>query len=190
MTKQKFLDNLKKQTNDDQLVAYYDELISDRIESGEDEKTVMASYDLNRVLREHEYKAMETKLVEVSKSNKRWKIWVVILALFSTPVTIPLGIAFLAVVFSLAITALSLFAAGVLGGIALIGGGIQMIINGDSAAFVVLNMSAGLVVLGIMGIIGAIFTRLIIRFIRWMCVKLFGRTQKRQIQEVRVNESI
>ena len=174
MNKKEFLKKLKNATNDDAIVSYYDELISDRTENGEDEAAVVSGYDIQKIVKGLEFKTAKEELYR-SKHNK---IWVVVLALCSTPVTIPLAISFVAIVFSLFVVGISLIVAGVAGSVWTIIGVVELIVLGESFAFILLNLAGGLLALGIVGIMGYYGINGIISFYNWLVVKFFKYSRK------------
>lgn len=122
MNKKEFLKALQKRTNDSDIVKYYDELISDRVEAGEQEDQVVASIgeiDVQNIKQEQEIsitkekngwsklayqsgKALKSMFLPFN--NKTFRI--IYFSLFF--ITIPLTISFFAIIFSLFVTVLSM----------------------------------------------------------------------------------
>ena len=69
MNKKEFLDKLKKETNNEKLVAQYDEFIADRVADGESEESVVASYNLKQIVRMHELEQREAASAAVASSS-------------------------------------------------------------------------------------------------------------------------
>ena len=184
MSKKTFLDKLERET-DKSVANYYEELISDRVEAGEDEQKVIASYDIRRIAAESRYKESKAELEKLSKDNRRWKTWVVILALFSAPVTIPLGFAFLVVIFSLSISMIAIVASMVFAPLWSIAGGIQLMIAGYAWAGIGM-ISVSLLLFGMFGLIAIYMLRLIKIFVGWLSTKFFARRKRNTEQEVTV----
>jgi len=180
MTKKKFLDQLR-QTTDSSVADYYEEVISDRVEAGEDEETVVASYDIKKIAAESRYKESKAELEKLSKENRKWKVWVVVLALFSAPITIPLGIAFIAVIFSLGIAAISIAAVAITAPVWGIIGGIQVMAGGGGAWAGILLISAGLLILGLMGFFTIWAVKVVKSLVAWLSAKFFSKRRRQEV---------
>jgi uncharacterized membrane protein len=92
------------------ILAYYEEMINDRIQSGEDEKVVLDEYIISDIIKEMTLEVLVKRDNEtvhyVVKSLKQ-----LVIILLSTPLLIPIGalfIAVLAILFSLAIAGVSM----------------------------------------------------------------------------------
>ena len=184
MHKKEFLNRLAAETRDDEIVSYYDELISDRIEAGESESAVLASYDIKKIVRGLQFETAKKELEQVvetrstTSGKKSSKSLVVILALCSAPITIPLGIAFIAILFSFLVVALSFFAASVAGVVFLVVGTIELITIGQSAAYIMFHAGSGLLTLGILGVIGFYGVQGMIKLYNITVVYFFRKTRK------------
>lgn len=98
------------------IVDYYDEMINDRIQAGEDEKEVLAEYNIDSIVKEMTLdvlvKRENNTLGYVTKSLKQ-----LLIILLSTPLLIPIGALFLVILillFSFAITSFSIVFASLL----------------------------------------------------------------------------
>jgi len=186
MKKDEFL-NLIKQASDDDAVSFYEELILDRVENGEREEDVIADLNAKKVLRSLKFEFAKKELEQAQKGQKgqkRSKALVVILSLCSAPVTVPLGIALIAVLASLAAAALSLVVAGIGGTLWLLVGSAAMIAAGDPFRLIILNLGIGLIALGAMGLVGYYFILGIKIFYNWAIVKFFKMRKKDSNAEV------
>ena len=178
MNKKEFLEKLLEGGGDDALVSYYDELISDRCENGEDETAVVGGYDVRKILRVVEFETAKKELETQTREKKKTKSWIVVLALCSTPVTIPLAIAFAAIIFALAVSVFAFLVASVAGVFYLIAGAVEMMIMGDSAAAVLLHFGAGLVALGIVGLLGYYGAKGLKICYNWLSIKFFSKARR------------
>jgi uncharacterized membrane protein len=98
------------------VVDYYEEMINDRIQAGEDEKEVLAEYNIDSIVKEMTLdvlvKRENNTLGYVTKSLKQ-----LLIILLSTPLLIPIGALFLVILillFSFAITSISIVFASLL----------------------------------------------------------------------------
>jgi uncharacterized membrane protein len=98
------------------IVDYYEEMINDRIQAGEDEKEVLAEYNIDSIVKEMTLdvlvKRENNTLGYVTKSLKQ-----LLIILLSTPLLIPIGALFLVILillFSIAITSFSIVFASLL----------------------------------------------------------------------------
>ncbi|MCL2846829.1 MAG: DUF1700 domain-containing protein [Firmicutes bacterium] len=172
-TKKEFLIRLLDETGDTHLVAYYDELISDRVEAGESESDVIKTLDIKRVVRNSEFETARIDLETETRDKRGGRGWVVLLMLFSAPVTIPLA-------FALLITLISLFAVaiGMVGGAAggLVMGGlgiVEMIRISEPIGLILLSSGLYLIGLVIIAVLGVWIGRLLIRLYGWIVVNFF-----------------
>jgi uncharacterized membrane protein len=103
---------LKKQFYEDEvkrILDYYEEMINDRIQAGEDEKEVLAEYNIDYIVKEMTLDVLAKRdnstLGYVAKTLKQ-----LLIILLSTPLLVPIGALFLVILillFSLAITSFS-----------------------------------------------------------------------------------
>jgi uncharacterized membrane protein len=98
------------------IIDYYEEMINDRIQAGEDEKEVLAEYNIDSIVKEMTLdvlvKRENNTLGYVTKSLKQ-----LLIILLSTPLLIPIGALFLVILillFSFAITSISIVFASLL----------------------------------------------------------------------------
>ena len=178
MTKKEFLEQLLKTTNDNELVAYYDELISDRIEAGEDEIQVINSLDVKKILKTQEFQTAKRELEQTSKTKGRWKFWVVFIILLCNPITFPIALGLLIATIILFAVSFGLFA----GALAGLGFGLysttMMIIQSEPAGAILVTLGATLITAGILGTIGFGFLVILTKFYKWLLVKLFKKSKK------------
>jgi len=181
MTKNNFLKELENSGADSDIIAYYDELILDRIESGESEESVIASYDIRKIVRALEFESAKKELDVQTNGKKGRGWWIVVLALFSAPVTVPLAISLLAILFSFIVVAFSLVV-GAIGGLVMGGIGIvQMIIIGESVQFILFTSGIYLIVLCIVCYVGVWIAKGLVALYRWMLVKFFKVSRRRRV---------
>lgn len=141
------------------VTAYYSEMITERVEKGENIEQVLMDYDIKKIVKEITVESIIKRDLKTytSKSNTMFQI---LLLLLSTPVLIPLGViylSFIIVAFSLLISGFSVF------------------ISGFMTLFVylidILNSSLNIVnLIGVLGII--IFSAALIIFISIYLMKL------------------
>ena len=110
MNKKEFLDTLRKELNDDNsdVINYYDELISDRIENGEKEKQVIKSLgNINNIIN---VLKIENKVSKQTKKNvvSNTVILMWVLLLMSSPMLLPLIIVIFALIFTFFMVIISL----------------------------------------------------------------------------------
>jgi uncharacterized membrane protein len=186
MKKQEFLKLLKAEAYDGNIDAaminYYDELISDRIEAGEDEEKVVASYDIKKIVRSMEYETAKKELVEQTKEKKGPKGWVVLALLCSAPVTLPIGIAFAGVLFALCATVIVLLVAAIAGIVFVIGSVVELAIMGEAFRYLLLSFGGGMVALGIVGILGYYGLKWLRALYTWVAVKFFRMRKKGEVK--------
>jgi uncharacterized membrane protein len=101
----------------DEIVAYYQEMIEERIEKGEKEADVLASYDIKEVIKDMLPEMIRKRDIksyrEWSKSSKQ-----ILLLMLSTPILLPLAFVYIALI----ITAFSILIASLAIGISSIAG--------------------------------------------------------------------
>ncbi|MCL2850737.1 MAG: DUF1700 domain-containing protein [Firmicutes bacterium] len=176
MNKKQFLKELNKSTNYE-ITSYYDELISDRIEQGEDETSVVASYDIKKILKESEFKVAKKELETKSKRGGRGLT--VLLVLFSAPITIPLAFAFIIVMLSFLLTSVILIGAPIAGTVYAALSTIESIRINESAEFIILGLGLFLLALAAIGIVGTVLSKYLFRFYKWTLVKFFSMAKRR-----------
>ncbi len=163
MGKQEFLTQLRKglqglpQEDIEERLTFYSEMIDDRMEEGlSEEEAVSATGSVEEIVRQIVGDTPLSKLAkERIKSKRRLKTWEIVLLVLGSPIWIPLGIAAIAVGFSLYVSIwsgiISLWAGVVslmgcaIGGIV---GGIASFCSGDTLTGVAV-LAAGLVCTGL-----------------------------------------
>src|SRR5690554_922967 len=78
----------------DEIIAYYEEIISDRYENGEPMNRIIESYDIRLISRMAFPQALQKRQPETRKEVSK-NVGGLLLFLFSIPVLIPLGIIYL-----------------------------------------------------------------------------------------------
>jgi len=110
------------QSEIDEILAYYEEMISDRYENGEAMDRIIESYDIRLISRMAFPQALSKRTPETKKEVSK-NIGGLLLFLFSIPILIPLGVlylAFIIVIFSLILAGFAVGVSGVFGFIAVI----------------------------------------------------------------------
>ena len=126
---EKFLKDLEKELKSkklyqheiDEILAYYEEIISDRYENGEAMDRIIESYDIRMISRMAFPQALSKREPENRKEVSK-NIGSLLIFLFSMPILIPLGViylAFIIVVFALIISSVAVGISGILGFIVL-----------------------------------------------------------------------
>ena len=105
----KYFDDKEKS----EIISYYEEMMDDKLEHGEDIDDVLDEYDPKTIAKRMipEVITRRKHTVQKAKSNA----WLIILLLFSTPILIPLGIVYLSfmiVAFSLMISGVAVMGSG------------------------------------------------------------------------------
>lgn len=125
-----FLSNLEEELNKKkfykdeiiEVVSYYEEIISDRVDNGEVLEEVLKSYDIKKISNFAFPEAIKRRRPKNSKEVGK-NIGLLILFLFSMPLLIPLGIvyfSFLIVIVALIISVIAVVISGAAGFIGLI----------------------------------------------------------------------
>lgn len=170
MKKQEFLQELRmslKQFPDAEIkevLSYYEEMIGDKIEQGEEEEAVIEALGSIKVISARiQTDLMDLRLKENKNIVKTSNNFFIVLMLCASPALIPLGIAFFAVFFSFFIAYISIvFSFGVTA--------IALIVAAIPASIIAgINLGAGsaFVVAGVMLILTGVFAMLTI--ILWYC---------------------
>jgi|SRR5690554_1007917 len=110
------------QSEIDEILAYYEEMISDRYENGEAMDRIIESYDIRLISRMAFPQALSKRTPETKKEVSK-NIGGLLLFLFSIPILIPLGVlylAFIIVIFSLILAGFAVGVSGVFGFITVI----------------------------------------------------------------------
>lgn len=90
-----------------EIISYYQEMMDDKLEHGDDIDEVLDAYEPQAIARQMIPEVMTRRKHTVKKASSN--AWLIVLLLFSTPILIPLGVVYL----SLMIVALSLIISGV-----------------------------------------------------------------------------
>ncbi len=159
MNKSEFLSILKnrlkafKEAEVKEIIAFYDELIEEKKESGINEMDAINGFGtIDNIVSKVTTDLIITRSND-EKSNPMKNFWI-ILGICASPVLIPLGIALAAVAFSLVVVVFSLFISFAASGIGIIVGLIPMIIS-----MIISNTELSIILLaiGICFIVVAIF---------------------------------
>jgi len=178
MNKEQFMKQLKIENTDPDLIAYYDELISDMIEQGESEESIIIGLNQKKVINNYIYIKNKEKLDKESKGNATKAVWIVILLLFSSPVLFPLGIVLVVLLITFFIVGLALLGSALAVLISVFYSTITLIAQQGSIGLVLLSIGAHLVALSILVILGTLFIKGFSEGIKKIIVKLFGIGRK------------
>jgi uncharacterized membrane protein len=196
MNKKEFLDELKsslKQFNDKEIegvINYYDEMINDKMESGENEELIIESLGsiknikaqisadlINVRLKENENK---TNLVKTSNN-----FFIILMLFIASPALLPIGIAFFAVFFSLLITMFALvisFAAASISLIIALIPALFVSFQSTGIGGVIVSVGAILFLIGFFAILSIICTNIGLKFLNLIIKagsQLINKTFKR-----------
>lgn len=160
---------------------YYDELISERVENGENEQAVIARLgSVKSIAAEVSTELVETRMVKNSGIKSTGRNFITILLLCASPALLPVAIAFSAVLLALGITALTLILVMYLSAAGLI------IWSFPSGAFALSQAGApgamvtvGIIIFAacIIAATGALIQRICFKIIYWL-TKGFAKTIK------------
>lgn len=89
-----------------EVVNYYEEIINDRLASGEDLLDIINNYDIKKIIKEMMPEIISKRKLANHRDTSK-SLWQLTLILFSAPVLIPLAVAFIAIVIALGIVLLS-----------------------------------------------------------------------------------
>ena len=166
MKKNEFLLKLQEHTSKEEgerLYHYYSEIIEDRIEAGEDEETIIASFDdVNKIIQEAEATRKVRIFEEKPRLSTGVKALIAVLLVFASPIVLvialPLVLTAILLVLSLLIVLVSLvasfFIAGIAGVLSILMGAVMLFSSGPAGLF---QMGTGFVAIGI-GVIGCYFS--------------------------------
>jgi len=192
MNKQEFLRELAQSLRGyycDDAIRYYDELISDKIDSGLPEHEAVASLgNVSDVVAVIKAERVEATIKENTVKNPV-KTFITLTALCTSPVLLSVAIAF-------TVTYLALFIVFFAVGISLMAGCagtvIMVIVNAVYAAGtlkfagVVITIGAGMVAAGILGLLGIGFYKLSMYFVKGFLAgyaKIISKTKRKKINE-------
>ena len=163
MSKQEFLVKLRKglsglpQNDVDERLAFYDEMIEDRIEEGlSEEEAVSVAGNVDEIVAQIISEIPLSKIAkERIKPKRQLKSWEIVLLALGSPIWLSLGIAAAAVIFSLYITLWSVIISFWSVFVSFITCGLSFIVFGVIAVFVInthfgiITVAAGLVCTGL-----------------------------------------
>lgn len=163
MSKQEFLVKLRKglsglpQDDIDEGLAFYDEMIEDRIEEGlSEEEAVSVAGNIDEIVAQIVSEIPLSKIAkERIKPKRQLKSWEIVLLALGSPIWLSLGIAAVAVIFSLYITLWSVIISFWSVFISFITCGLSFIVFGVIAVFVInthfgiITVAAGFVCTGL-----------------------------------------
>lgn len=164
MNKKQFLVELKEslrqfpESEIKDVLNYYDEMISDKVEQGRAEEEVIESLGGVKLISTR----IQTELIDLRTKEPKPSIaktsnnFYIVLLLCATPALIPLGIAFFAVFFSIFVSWIALTFAFAITSIALLVGLIPIAVT----AFADMGIGGALVVSGVLLILSGIFALL------------------------------
>jgi len=192
MNKKEFLEQLAGALRGyycDDAVRYYDELISDKIDSGVLEHDAVASLgNVSDVVAIIKAERVEATIKENTAKNP-FKTFITLTALCTSPVLLGVAIAFTVTYLALFIT---FFAVGISLMAGCIGTAVMIIVNAIYAAGtlgfagVVITIGAGAVAAGILGLLGIGFYKLSMYFVKGFLVgyaKIISKSKRRKINE-------
>ncbi|MDD4315942.1 MAG: DUF1700 domain-containing protein [Clostridia bacterium] len=192
MNKEQFLkqlrSSLKKYSVEevDKAVGYYDEIISDKIEQGYDERGVIAGLgDIKNISKEIQLDILNVRTFEPSKSNLRRSTssaWVALM-LLASPALLPIAIALFTVFFTVLVTSAALMISFFVTGAALIISLIPAIVYTATfgAGEALLTAAAILLCAAVFGFLTIVFyylTKMIMTAITKLAMKLAKKDKK------------
>jgi uncharacterized membrane protein len=148
-------DELSKYFNKEEtaeIINYYDEMIHDKLEDGQDFDDIIKSYDPKQIAKQMIPRVIAERQTSSLKLDNNAKL--IILVLFSTPVLIPLG----AIYVSLMAVALSMVVTGFALVISAVGGmiitGLRLLFAGLDTPDLLLALGINIIGFALMAIIG------------------------------------
>lgn len=184
MNKEQFLKQLRASLKNfsaeevDRAVGYYDEIISDRIERGTDEKEVIASLNIKEIIKDIQIDILSVRTTSPSNlKTTAGSAWVA-LALLASPALFPIAIALFVVFITVIVTSAALMIAFLATSVALIVALIPSIVyfaGGIGAGEAVLAAGAILICAAVFGFLTIAFyyvTKMIINAIAKLATKL------------------
>ena len=191
MNRHEFLDELKRKLRKlpfdeiKEAVDYYEGYFDDAGE--ENEQTVLAELGAPSAVASQIIAAFAVKEADAEKPGKKsWRtVWLVVLALFASPIAVPLALAAGAVVVALIITILAVVLSFFATGVAVFAGGIASFVAGflvifQSVPTTLLYSGAGLMLLGIGAAIVIGTAALSRKCFRWLTKKVGGFILRRK----------
>jgi uncharacterized membrane protein len=179
MNKKDFLNELKyslKQFSEkevQEVINYYDEMISDRMESGMSEEAVVASLgNIKNIKAQIAADLVNVRLKDEDHNKNIVKtsnnFFIMLMFFISTPILIPIGIAFFSVFFSLFITMFALIVSFAAASICLIIGLIPIIYTSfiaGGAGGAVVSSGIILILIGVFALISILCTNIGVKFL-------------------------
>ncbi len=96
-----------------EILSYYEEMIDDRMENGEDIVSILNDYDAKSIAKSMIPNVISRRTGKDEKMTSN--LWMIVLVLFSTPILIPLGVVYLSImisVFSVLISGVAVMLSG------------------------------------------------------------------------------
>lgn len=190
MNKEQFLRQLRASLKNysveeiDKAVGYYDEIISDKIERGADEKEVIAALNIKDITKEIQLDILSVRTASPSNLKKTTNSAWVALVLLASPALFPISIALFVVFFTVIVTSAALMIGFLATSVGLIISLIPTIVyfaGGVGAGEAVLAAGAILVCAAVFGFLTIAFyyvTKLIINAIAKLATKLARKNRK------------
>lgn len=148
-------DELSKYFNKEEtaeIINYYDEMIHDKLEDGQDFDDIIKSYDPKQIAKQMIPRVIAERKTSSLKLDNNAKL--IILVLFSTPVLIPLGalyVSLMAVASSMVVTGIALVISAV-GGMIITG--LRLLFAGLATPDLLLALGINIIGFALMAIIG------------------------------------
>lgn len=183
MNKQQFLWQLRASLDKysveevDRAVGYYDEIISDRIERGEDEMAVVAGLNIKEIVKDIQIDILSARTAEPANLKKTATSAWVALALLASPALFPISVALFVVFITVIVTSAALMVAFLATAVGLIISLIPSIVYFASAGAGEAVLAAGVILLcaAVFGLLTVAFyklTKVIINAIAKAATKL------------------
>lgn len=192
MKKEQFLKDLRhslKKFNDDEvreIIGYYDEMISDKIEMGQSEDSIIASLGhMKDISKEVQLELINSRVNTTNSLEKTSKSFFILLALLLSPALFPIAIVLFVAFFTIIITSASLMLGFGAASIGLIVGLIPysiLIAHSIGTAGAILSAGIILILAAIFGVLTIIFyqlTKEILNIIMKQAIKLTKKAKGR-----------
>ncbi|MFU8793519.1 MAG: HAAS signaling domain-containing protein [Acholeplasmataceae bacterium] len=165
-TLEKELDRYFYQSEVQEILAYYEEMILERQDQGEALEDIINSYDVKAIM-QHMAPHMILKREKTVK-NLSNSAWLILLVLLSTPLLLPLGITF---VILLLVAVILVFTGGVIfvsGAISFVAFIVSFLVTTVPIENRFVMLGSGLIAVGVLSVVGVLF---IIGF-KWVFTQL------------------
>ncbi len=99
-----------------EIVDYYEEMINDKLDAGQNIDYILNQYDPKQIARSMIPKVVSNRTSDKKNKTTKKNIWLILVILFTTPLWIPIGVVFLVLVilaFVFVVTGFALMASGV-----------------------------------------------------------------------------